>query len=802
VLGPALFVARAQWRGRFRHVAFVTLCLGVVGGVAMSLAAGAQRSASVVERYFDAGRDYHLQTFAGELTQAELRALPQTKRVHLSAYIGGVLRDPGNPLDGEGVNLIAADTASLDPTVRLLDGSAPDERDPYGAAVNEAFLRRFGAAVGDEVTLQLLGRDQRADAEEGRYDRAAGPRVTFEIVALVRTPDDVVLDTIEAPGGPGAYTEDNAMMVPASFYHERRREFLDFGAAFDVELHDPADEPAFRAAVARKAGGASPAFGPPRFGERRGALDTPVNVETTTLRILAAGVAIAGAIVGALLLRAEQRWHDADGSALRALGFDRRQLRTTALVRTAPAAVGSAVVAVAVAIALSGRYPVGLGRQLELDAGTHVNVAVLGIGAAAVLLVVVACASTFAAPSRTAVDARRARRTLAETLAQSGAPPAFTLGTHFAFEHRRGERGVPSRQAVAGGALTLVVVAAIATLSAGADRLHERPAERGWPWDVAIGNVNFAIERPRVAEILDDPRIEAATAAAYGEVRIEGRPVEVLAYDGAGSAPPAVLDGRLPRAPSEIALGARLLRRLDRSIGDTVTMSLEGSDIVELPRDVPPQDRRLRVVGVAVAPVLGETDLGEPGVVTLDALAGPGSVPPVHYVLARVAGDDPAAVVRDIDDDLTYEMVTDVIPARVASLRRVRLLPLAGLALAGVMGTTVLAYVLVAGVRAREREIGTLRAMGLSSSRLGRVVAWQGAALSTAMILIGVPLGVALGATVWRGFAHRLGVEAHAVVDPRLALLVPASLAVGALAALVAARRLRRSHVAPLLHVE
>jgi ABC-type antimicrobial peptide transport system permease subunit len=100
------------------------------------------------------------------------------------------------------------------------------------------------------------------------------------------------------------------------------------------------------------------------------------------------------------------------------------------------------------------------------------------------------------------------------------------------------------------------------------------------------------------------------------------------------------------------------------------------------------------------------------------------------------------------------------------------------------------------------RQLGVLRALGMRAGRVGRVLVWQGVALTFAITLVGLPLGVALGAFAWRTFAHGLGVVPHATFPPIVWLLVPAALLVGVLAAVVPARRARRAHVSELLRAE
>jgi ABC-type lipoprotein release transport system permease subunit len=799
--GAVGYIAWAQARRRGRALAVLAVFIGIVGGVAMSLVAGARRSSTVVDRYFATSIPYDLELYAPSLDGGELRAIPNVERADVSAYLGGVYVG----LDGttgsipRGINGIVFEPDSVDPTIQVLDGRTPEPAEPTEVAVNQAFVREFGLGVGDDVTMRMFATDQYDDVTAGRYD-PRGPRYTMHITGVVRTPPDIAVDEVEAPGR-SAYGTTNTMFVQSSFYEGHRQEFLDFGAAYDVELVDSDLVPEFRRSVTELTNGSdeAPVFGPARFSERRDALDSPVGLETTALLLLGVLAAACGAVAAGLLLRAEQRWHDAEIGRLRALGSTAPQLGMIAALRTVPVAVGAALLAAGVTVTLSGRYPVGIGRQLELHPGLSVNGAVLGIGALAVVAVVLGLGFALGLPTR-AREQRWRRTTVANWLAQLGAPTEVTVGTHFAFERRRGAAALPSRTTVLGGAVAVAVVVAIALFVGGIDRVYAHGGSHGFPWDAVVGNVNFSMSDEDAARIAADPLVDAATIASYGDARLDGEPFEVLAVDERGTAGPQILSGRAPASPSEIAIGAAGLRALHHRVGDTVTFSLVGSDFDQ---GAATGTVELTVVGVSLAPVFGEADLGETAVVTLDAIAAAGGDTTPKIVLTRVRGDDPQAVVSQLDREYTEEIVTDIKPSRIVNLHRVRALPTVGMVLAGLMGAVVLLYTLATGVRGRTGELALLRALGLPPRRLLSVLAWQGVALATAALLVGIPLGIVLGSSVWRDVARQLGVDTTPVLTLFLPTLVPlAALAVAVLASVIPAARARRQPISRLLRAE
>ena len=797
--GTAGFIARAQLRRRVGALALLTVVGGLVAGLALSLVAGSRRSASVVDRYFGAGIDYDVQMYGPGLSAAQIRGIEGVERADLSAYIGGaLLDDDGEVVDG--VNLVAIEPTSYDGTIEVLEGHMPDGSDLREVAVNESFVRAFGAGAGDEVTLALYAPDQGEELDAGLYSNPRGPRLPLVIAAVYRSPLDVATDVVRAPGRTADSLANN-MLAPSQFYDEYRDRFVDFGGAFDVQLAPSTSIDDFAGALEQLNPDESQpvVFGPGRFDERRDTLNTPVTVETSALLLLGLGVAIAGGVAVVLLLRAEQRGHDRDVPALRSLGCSDRQLRAVAVLRTLPAAAGATLLGVAVAVALSGRYPVGVGRQLELERGIDVNVAVLGAGAVIVFVGIVAAAFVMGRSRHAAAGAVR-DSLVAGLLRRAGARTEMTMGTHFAFERGRA-RSLPARAAIAGGAAAIACVVALGLLVSGIERLYSVPAEHGWPWDIVIGNVNFDLTPEEVAAFTSDDRADASVTARYGLATVADEDVELLAIAPDGTAPPAVVEGRVPTSANEIALGRRMMRRAGLEIGDTVTLSVAGSEFER--EDTEPVDQDLVIVGVSVTPILGESDFGEGGIVTLDSIAAAGGNADPNLVLANFAPDaDDDAVAASFAEDVPVETMTDTVPARVASLYRVRVLPWLGLGFAGLLGTIVLAFVLATSVRLRTRELAVLRALGLRARRVDAILAWQGIALATATLVFGLPLGIAAGAAVWRNVTDDLGTDPTLVVTPWLFLLVPAALAVAVMASIGPARRARRLPVATLLNGE
>jgi hypothetical protein len=785
-------------RSRWRALVLLVVLVGAVGGLSISLIAGARRSATVVDRYLATARPYDFELFAPALSREQVAAIPGVQRADARAFVG--MAPARKPRAGwsRGINGYAMDFDTLDPTTRLLRGRIPDGSDPRAVVVNEGFVKALHRSVGDSFEVRMFGLDQGDEVSRGVY-HARGPRYRLHIVGVVRPSTDVATDEVRSVDGSSGGAEI-AMMISRPFYEQQRHSFLDFGESFGIQLSGglAARRRLMDAVNAMNPPGANPpVIGPYQSSLRRSSLATPVDLETTVLLVLGISLAIAGVVVVGILLRAQQRGLDHDTPALRTLGLTRRDLGAVAVLRTVPVGVAGAVLAVAVAIGLSGRYPIGIGRELELHDGISANVAVLALGALAILLVVIVLGFVLGLPRRDRRALPSTRRTFARTLAAGGAPTDLVLGTQLLFERGRAVRPVPTRAAIAVGALALAVMCGVGVYVGGVDHLYGVRSAHGWDWDVAMGNPNFPLAPATAAATARDPRITHRTLAAYGDATVNGKGTEVLAFTANGDAPPAIVRGRLPTTASEIALGGPSLRRLGVHLGSVVRFSVRGG---EFDHGGKTSTRRMRVVGEGVAPIFGESDVGQVGMVTFAGLKAAGGDTTPQFVLARLRGG--AAHVAALRGHYTEELLTDTIPARIVNLHRVRGLPLLGILLAGVLGTIVLVSTLAISGRARARELAVLRALGLPSRRIGAVVAWQGVLLASGMLVIGIPVGLGVGVAGWHRVADGLGVASAATIPLLLLLLIPLALLVGAGASLLPARRARRAPVGDLLRVE
>jgi ABC-type lipoprotein release transport system permease subunit len=789
------FVARVQLRGRWRSFVVLTLVIGIVGGIALSLIAGSSRSASVVDRFVSRATHYDLAIYkqSGILPRATVLAIPGVRRADPAAYLAIMASIPDGSMSGL-INGNAVDMTTLDRTFRLVAGRVPDGHDPFAVLVNEVFTREFKVAVGDDIATRMFSNADYNDIVTGVY-RPTGPRYRFHIAGVVRTSGDIAGDEIRSPRPNSPYGAANFMLIPFSFLTGYSKHFLQFGNGYDVQLRNVARD---RAGVEAAAKRLSASVGAPFYSLRRAPFDIPVNLESTVLLVLGVATAIAVAVMAALLLSTEERVHRRDRRALRALGQTRQQLGLGAAVRAAPVAIFATVLMLAVAIIASSLYPIGVGRKLEFNPGVQVNLSVLLLGALATGAFVLGIAFVVGWRESRATTGQLRKATVSHWLARLNAPTDVVLGTHLAFDRGRTSSTVPARGAVAGGAIALAVIVGIGVFVGSGNYLYADPVAHGFPWDVMIGNVNFPMTQATTDKIIADPRIRNRTPASDGRATIDGRPVEVLAIKLGGTAPPVIRSGRLPQSASEIALGPKLADQLHVSIGSKVSFTVAHGDFKD---NGHPKDIAQTVVGISLIPSLSGSDFGDVAAVTLDAIKASGGQPVTpRVVFIQVNGHDPAATVKAISASYTTEMITDMIPALVVSLHDVRGPSQLGALLAALLGSVLMAYTLAIG--SRSRDLAVLRALGMSARRVTRVLVWRGVMLALAILTIGIPLGLITGSLIWRTIANQIAVPNHPVVANSLAFFAPVVLALSIACSLVVARRIRHENVARLLRAE
>ena len=121
----------------------------------------------------------------------------------------------------------------------------------------------------------------------------------------------------------------------------------------------------------------------------------------------------------------------------------------------------------------------------------------------------------------------------------------------------------------------------------------------------------------------------------------------------------------------------------------------------------------------------------------------------------------------------------------------------------GIMAVATLAHALFSATRRRRRELAILKVLGFRRRQVSATIAWQATVVAVLAIMIGVPLGIALGRWGWQAFARRLGVPDTPVTPlPAIAAVAVLAIVVAIVTALIPARLAGRTRPGVALRAE
>jgi predicted lysophospholipase L1 biosynthesis ABC-type transport system permease subunit len=357
--------------------------------------------------------------------------------------------------------------------------------------------------------------------------------------------------------------------------------------------------------------------------------------------------------------------------------------------------------------------------------------------------------------------------------------PALMIGARLASEPGRGRRAVPVRSALVGAVAGVIGVVGCLTFRAGIDDAVHAPERSGVVWDHELAAGESVIPRAIRAQVTGGGDVAAALDARWERaVPVDGTPTPMFGIRTLkGSMPLVVLHGRAPEGPDEIAFAPTTMKALGLHIGDRVRVG--------------DHDTRATVVGEGLLPATSHTDYDQSAWMTgagLTRAAGKQTGNGEEYLLLRwSAGTDIAAArkrVTAVDRDLFSQPA--VLPTAVADLDRMSDLPLALGAFFGLLACATVAHALVTTVRRRRHDLAVLRAVGFTRRQTRGAIAWQSTLLAVAGLVIGVPVGVAVGRITWRWLADDFPIVyvppiavVAVVVVAGIALLIANALAAG-----------------------
>jgi hypothetical protein len=526
------------------------------------------------------------------------------------------------------------------------------------------------------------------------------------------------------------------------------------------------------------------------------------DVERNGLLLFALATLLGGGVlVGQALVRSVTAGA-ADAPSWRAMGANQAMLvRGMVLPATIVAAAG-AVTTVVVAIALSSRFPIGTARRYDLDVGTHADWTVLLAFAGALVLGVLLTAAVTAwwRTGRAGDDVSRPSRA-GERAARLGLSPALVVGARLAVEPGRGRRAVPVRSALVGAIAGVVGVVACVTFRAGIDDVLAQPTRSGIVWDSTVVDFTGGLDDAALAEIARTPGADDVLSARWVRaIDVEGVPTPTFGIGSVtGRIRLTVLDGRAPRARDEIAFAPTTMKTLGVSIGDRVSI---GEDPA----------RRATVVGAALLPETSHTAYDQGAwmtraavqrILAAEPVSGPEDI--TDYALIRWragAQGDGEARLRKLAGDTRF-VASATLPTAVSELNQLRALPFVLAAFFGLLAIATVAHALVTTVRRRRHDLAIMRSFGFTARQSRVAIAWQATLLAAAGVVVGVPLGLVAGRTIWRWLADDYPVVYVPPIEViALVLVVPTALLVVNAIALAPARAAARIRPAEALRTE
>ena len=578
---------RTELRKRWRSWLALALIAGAFAGAVEAAAAGARRTDAAYPALLTWSRAPDLLAASavgpsvfGHISQSALAGLPQVAGKALLAEYA-----VAQPSD---VALVAPETGKVPVTFwrrKILAGRLPDPRRADEADISFTLAQARHLRVGDVLQVDAL-------------TTGAKPRpvpFTFHIVGIDAAPS-------EFPPQTGTGTDD--LWATPAFYAQHNSGLAIFRMAALRLRHGAAEIPPVLHEINRLARGRPTLTYP--LATQSTNTERSIHLQAVTLWLLAALLAVIGVLVTGQLLARQGFLEGDDFGTLRALGMSPRQLLAVGLARAAVIGAGGAVTAGLLAVAASPLFPVGLARVAEPYPGLRVDGVVVVLGALATVLATMACAIPAAwrtaagstARALPSADGATRRRPAVAAVARGIRPVPARLGIGLAVQPGAGRTAVPVRSTIASAAVGVAALTAAIVFSASLGHLLATPRLYGVSWDADVQGVNDTGIAPAIATVARDPQVAAWTAADAGApLQVNGVRAEAMAISPGHdrSFSPTPTQGRLPRAPGEITLGARTLAEIHSHVGATVTVTLAGS-----------HPARLRVVGAAVFPTLSD----------------------------------------------------------------------------------------------------------------------------------------------------------------------------------------------------
>lgn len=771
--GAVLMLADGTRRGRTGQLALLCALTTVVAAVVLSTAAGVHRTATVLDRYISSTNQGDVEVFVSGLeATATVERLRSVKGVTDVAAGTMFMVSPDDPAMAFNFGLLADPSGRLGSDVGellLVDGRLANPDNPSEVVVNEPAAQYV--SPGDVLSVSSISPETFAAVLAGTSGiRLDGPQLELEVVGVVRMADDLQ----------GSVQQSSPMAFAGRGFASHHRDDIGAGQAIARVVTDrsAATEQRIRDAATGDVQFAVSTVDEAWAGTTR----TVIATIGTILAVFGVVVAIVGAIaVGAAMSR-QVAQASSSASIAFALGMERRERRVAIAVPVALAALIGVGVGAIGAFLLSWAFPVGLARDIEPHPGLRFDPLVLLGGSLALSIGVVVwglCTAAWADRAVTQSTSSSRPRPIGRW-ARVRTPIAAVLGARMAVHPGTGRTAVPARSAVVAVTAAVAGVVAVAVFSASMGTATSDPTQYGWTWSRTTfsqsGNTDPLATMSAVAAT---GGVDAVGGSVRFDGELDGDPVEVQTiYSHSGSIQPPLTQGRLPAAASEVALGRTTMHERGVEIGDDVNLALADQG-----------PRTFRVVGQVVgSSLLDQPDWGDFAYVGNDGAAALAGVSTPAEVLSATqfatsaevvirfdAGADERAVMDDLHRRLDLVFPSSSAPSppgRLTSLARMAPLFVALAAFFAVLGTVALAHLLLVSSRRRVPDFAVLRSLGALRSTVRGIVTVQSVVVVAMGLVVGIPLGIAVGRWFWSTTIASVGMAVRPVIPfGRLAAL-------------------------------
>jgi len=827
----------ATFRRRWSGYLALALLVGLVGGVAMGSVIAARRTDASYPEFLGTTNpsDVVVQPFTSPAYSPgfvrQLAGLPHVAEAAVAVPISAVTLTPGGHL---GTVLLAhvqlAATvgghglyAGQD-RVTITAGRRPDPSRPDEVLATEDAAAALHLHVGSRLAVGLIG------SNSGSLRK----RLNLTVVGIGVLNTQVLQDSIDAGRtgfllGTPALARESAACCASGMEVGLR---LDGGGQYDTDVVGEYNRLLTTSHYISPGGSELYVYVTSAIEAEA---QRSIRPEAIALGVFGLIAGLATLIIGTQSISRQLRAGADDTGALRALGAGPEMIIADALPGILAAIVAGALLADGAAIALSPFSLFGPVRDVEPGRGVYLDATVLGLGALALVLALGAVAAVLAyrqVPHRLAARGHSSERTpaAARAAAATGLPASGVEGLRLALDPGRGRTAVPVRSVLAGAVLAMTVVSATLTFGASLTTLVSHPGLYGWNFDYAFyavqgwGPVPARWADPLLAH---DRLVAASTGADFATVEVDGQTVPAMIMPTRPAVAPHVLSGHGLDSSHDIVLGPATLAALHQRVGGTVTLSGGSLDV------------KLKIIGTATMPAIGGVLSVHPSMDTgalFSAAVLPGNalvgvfgrlLTGPNAILVRLRpGVSEAAGLRSmqaIRNKLTAVLnspraleasgggsladTIDLLPAqRPAEIVNYRSMGAMPAVLAGGLATgavAALGLTLVASVRRRRRDFALLKTLGFTRGQLAGAVAWQSSAIAVIGLVVGVPVGIAVGRWLWLAFAHELSAVPDPVVPATsIALTVVAALALANLVAALPGRAAARTPAAMMLRAE